>query len=116
MLLSNTLSKDHKGLTNLLISAPDSDKPATTVPSWANQKGSQPRAGDVMGLFKAPPLMTDDMGDKRVGKLEHTFVTRGLSICRGQVPSLGDDQGSISVRARYLSRDTRGGCGRGFFR
>ena len=33
MLLSNMLSKDHKGLTNLLISAPDSDELATTVPS-----------------------------------------------------------------------------------
>ena len=33
MLFSNMLSKDHKGLTNLLVSAPDSDKLATTIPS-----------------------------------------------------------------------------------
>ena len=113
--LSNTLSKDHEGFTNLLIGAPDSDKLATTVPSQTNQKGSQPRAGNVMGLFKALPLMTNDVGNKRVGKLEHTFVMRGLSIRRRQVPSLGDGQRSISGRACYPSRNTRGGHGRGFF-
>ena len=32
-LLSNMLSKDYEGLTNLLISAPNSDKLVTTVPS-----------------------------------------------------------------------------------
>ena len=88
--LSDTLSKDHKGLTNLLIGAPDSDKLATTIPSQTDQKGSQPRAGDVVGLFKALPLMTDDVGNKRVGKLECTFVARGLSIYRRQVPRLRD--------------------------
>ena len=102
-LLSNALFKNHKGLTNLLIGVPDSDKLATTIPSWTYHKGSQPRAGDVMGLFKALPLMTDNIGNKRVGKLEHTFVVQGLpSICRGQVPSLRDGQGSIRVRAHYL--------------
>ena len=33
---SDILSKDYKGLTNLLIGAPDSDKPATTIPSQSN--------------------------------------------------------------------------------
>ena len=40
MPFGNTLFKDHKGLTNLLISAPDSDKLTTTIPSQTNQKGS----------------------------------------------------------------------------
>ena len=84
MLLGNVLSDNHKGLINLLISVSNSDKLATTIPSWTYCKGSQPRARDVMGLFKAPPLITNDVGNKRVGKLKHTFVTRGLLSIGGK--------------------------------
>ena len=63
-----------------------------------------------MGLSKALPLMTNNVGNKRVRKLKCTFVTRGLSICRGQVPSLGDGQRSIRVRACYSLRIKEGGA------
>ena len=66
MLLSNALSKNYKSLINLLISASESDKLATMISSWTYCKDGQLRARDVMGLFKAPPLMTNNMGKSTI--------------------------------------------------
>ena len=60
--------------------------------------------------------MTNHMRNKRVRELECAFKTWDSAIHRRKVLSMGDDNGGISGRAPYTSRDVRGGSGRGFGR
>ena len=107
--------KNHEGLTNLLISALYSDIVAVSI-LQAGREGQQASTADIEGLFKAASLMTNHICNKQVRELKCTFEMWGSAIRRRKVPSMGDGDRGISGRAPYMSRDVRGGGGRGFGR
>ena len=113
LLLSYLLSKNHEGLTNLLIGALYSDIAAVSV-LQAGREGQQASAADIKGLFKAASLMTNQLHNQRVRELKCTFNTWGSAIHRRKVPSMEDGDGGIGGRLPYTLWDARGGGGRRF--
>ena len=72
LLLSYLLSEDHKGLTNLLISASYSDVAVVSI-LQAGRKSQQASTTDIRGLFKATSLMTNHVCNKQVREVRCAF-------------------------------------------